>query len=302
MSQSSTSADRPEIERRFASVAIVGMGLIGSSVARALRASQPGARLKGYDQQANVREQVRQLGLVDEVAASAAEAASGSELVILCVPVGTSEAVACSLGPALGASAIVTDVGSSKSLVAARLRRVLPGARLVPAHPIAGSDRSGPDAGSAELFRDRWCILTPDEHARTEDVESISAFWRSLGARVEIMSAEQHDLVLAAISHVPHLLAFASMAAVAALEEEHGHDFTRFAAGGFRDFTRLAAANPQVWKDIFLSNKVAIRGVSTVFRSMSEQLERLVEADDEEALLRALGNAQRTRLAMSPVG
>lgn len=302
MSQSSTSADRPEIERRFASVAIVGMGLIGSSVARALRASQPGARLKGYDQQATVREQVRQLGLVDEVAASAAEAASGSELVILCVPVGTSEAVARSLGPALGASAIVTDVGSSKSLVAARLRRVLPGARLVPAHPIAGSDRSGPDAGSAELFRDRWCILTPDEHARTEDVESISAFWRSLGARVEIMSAEQHDLVLAAISHVPHLLAFASMAAVAALEEEHGHDFTRFAAGGFRDFTRLAAANPQVWKDIFLSNKVAIRGVSTVFRSMSEQLERLVEADDEEALLRALGNAQRTRLAMSPVG
>lgn len=283
----------------FRQITIIGLGLIGSSVARAIRRVRPAIRLRGYDNSAAVRGEVRELNLVDELFERASEATSNSDLVILCVPVGSIRRVAQDASAGISPSAIVIDVGSSKSLASAVLRQSLPNARIVPAHPFAGSERSGPAAGSAELFRDRWCILTPDEHAALEDVEAVASFWRSLGSRVEIMSAEQHDLVAAAISHVPHLLAFSSVAAVTALEEKHGQPFIKFASGGFHDFTRLAAANPLVWKDVFLSNKSAIIEVCALFRNMAGMLERLIEDGDEDALLGALEKPQLTRLNMS---
>jgi cyclohexadieny/prephenate dehydrogenase len=286
------------VQRTFETIAILGLGLIGSSIARAVRASGSNARLKAYDQDSAVREQVARLNLVDDMCESASQAAAGSDLVVLCVPVGAIEGLAKSMSGSLAPQAVVMDVGSSKALVGCALRRHLPDATIVPAHPIAGSHRSGPAAGSAELFQDRWCILTPDENTSPSDVEAVSAFWQSLGAKVEVMPARQHDLVVAAISHVPHLLAFSSVAAVAALEEQHGHPFIKYAAGGFRDFTRLAAADPIVWKDIFLSNKPAIAEVSALFRSMSEALERLIADGDEDALLGTLRRVQEMRLGL----
>jgi len=289
----------PAVAKQFRTVAIIGLGLIGSSIARALGASDPGVHLKAYDFAIEVRQQARRLNVVHQVAESADDAVSGADLVILCVPVRAMEAVAQSLSRSIGKDAIVTDVGSSKSLVSSVLRRILPGARIVPGHPVAGSERSGPEAGSAELFEGRWCILTPDRHTDPDDVEAIASFWRSLGAKVEIMSAQQHDLVLAAISHVPHLLASSSVAAVAALEEKHGQPFLEFSAGGFHDFTRIAAANASVWKDIFLSNKEAIVQVCSLFRNMAERLEQLITDEDEATLLQELEQARQVRLNLN---
>lgn len=292
------SMKRPVNDQRT-TVGIIGMGLIGSSIAAAVRSCSPGVRLKGYDSCAVVREQVRLLNLVDEVSGNAAQCAAETDLMILCVPVGAMESVAKSMAESLAPHTIVTDVGSTKSEVSSILRRILPDAKVVPAHPIAGSDRSGPAAGTAELFKDRWCILTPEPDTSLEVIQTVSTFWQSLGARVEIMAPEDHDLIAAAISHVPHLLAFSAVAAVAALEKQHGRSFIKFAAAGFQDFTRLAAANPLIWKDILLTNKAAIADVSTVFRDMVQLLDNMIVAGDEQALLGLLEKVQQARLNIS---
>lgn len=287
------------MEKQFGTVAIIGLGLIGSSIARAVRKSHPYIRLEGYDLAAEVRDQARQLDLLDQVREVADEAVSGANLVIFCVPIGAMEALTRSLSAGIGKDAIVSDVGSSKSFVSSILRRNMPRARIVPAHPVAGSEKSGPQAGSSDLFEGRWCILTPDEHTTPEDVGHVSLFWRSLGAKVKVMSPEQHDLILAAISHVPHLLASSAVAAVTALERKHEHPFMEFSAGGFRDFTRIAAANSALWKDIFLTNKEAIAQVCSMFRSVSEQLEQLIATGDEAGLLQELNQARQARLDLN---
>src|SRR6185503_14457307 len=190
----------------FQSVAIIGLGLIGSSIARAVHERLPGVRLSGYDLDPAVRERARALALVDRVADAAGEAARGADLVIFCVPVGAMAAAAEAVAPGIAADALVSDVGSCKSFVVEELRRALPEARIVPAHPVAGTENSGPDAGFASLFQGRWCILTPEAGAEAADVARLSDFWAALGARVEIMDAAHHDVVLAVTSHLPHLI------------------------------------------------------------------------------------------------
>ncbi len=293
--------DRP-VRKTLDTVAIVGLGLIGSSIARAVRSSQAGVHVTGYDVAPQVREQARAMDLVDLVADNVQDAVRGSDLITLCVPVGAIEAVARSICGTLSPDSLVTDVGSTKAKVGAALRRALPHARIVPAHPVAGSERSGPAAGSAQLFDGRWCILTPEPDAAPEDVQAVAAFWRSLGSRVEIMSAARHDRLLAAISHVPHLLAFSAVAAVAALEQQQGQPIMKYAAGGFRDFTRIAGADPQMWSDIFLSNRQAVLETAAAFRTMSERIESLIAAADEAALLEQLESARRTRLDLCAEG
>lgn len=284
--------------QRINTIAIIGLGLIGSSIARAARLADPSLCLKGYDASAEVCDVARRLKLVDEVRQLPEEVVRDADLVILCVPVGIMEEIACSITASVSASAIITDVGSSKTWVGRMLRTSMPGARIVPAHPVAGSEQSGPLAGSPDLFRGRWCILTPETCTEASDTEAVSSFWQALGAKVAIMTAEQHDLVLAGISHVPHLLAFSAVAAVIELENEQGYPIFEFAAGGFRDFTRIAAANPQVWRDIFISNKAAILEVSSRFRTAAERLEGLLLAEDDHAILKELMAAQEARSGM----
>ena len=284
------------MDKNVDTVAILGLGLIGSSVAKALRLKRPLVQIKGYDSSSDVRAEAGQLDLVDTLNDSPQEAVRGADIVILCVPVGATSEVAQSLQACLGRECIVTDVGSTKAQVSAALRRDLPGLRIVPAHPVAGSERSGPGAGSAHLFEDRWCILTPDGKADAQDVAAIADLWSSFGAKVEIMSPERHDLVLAAISHVPHLVAFAAVAAAAELEEERGHPILAYAGSGFRDFTRIAGANPQLWKDIFVSNKEAVLQVSAALRTVSDRLASLIDGSDEGKLLEELERAREQRL------
>lgn len=268
----------------FRNIALIGMGLIGSSIARAVREAMPDVRLVAHDAAPAVRERVRALGLVDAVAETAGEAAHGAELVILCVPVGTMQDAALAIRDHLASGAVVSDVGSSKAAVAAALREVLPGASIVPAHPVAGTENSGPDAGFAALFRGRWCILTPDEDAAEGDVARLSAFWSALGAKVEVMDSRHHDLVLAVTSHLPHLIAFTIVGTASDLERVTESEVIKYSAGGFRDFTRIAASNPTMWRDIFLTNKEAVLDMLQRFTEDLSHLQRAIRRDDGDTL------------------
>ena len=264
----------------FQSVAIVGLGLIGSSIARAVHERLPDVRVSGFDLDPAVRDRAGALALVDRVADAAEDAARGADLVIFCVPVGAMAAAAEAIAPGLSPDALISDVGSCKAFVAEELRRALPRARIVPAHPVAGTENSGPDAGFSSLFQGRWCILTPEADADPADVERLSAFWTALGARVEIMDAAHHDVVLAVTSHLPHLIAYTIVGTASDLEDVTQSEVIKYSAGGFRDFTRIAASNPAMWRDVFLTNKDAVLATLRQFNDDLAYLEQAILADD----------------------
>lgn len=260
----------------FARVAVIGLGLIGSSVARAVREAMPGVRLTGHDADPQVRETARALALADDVADHPGAAVLDAELVVLCVPVGAVGAVAAELAPDLPEGVIVTDVGSSKASVAQALAEALPGVAVVPAHPVAGTERSGPEAGFATLFRNRWCILTPAEDADPVAVERVAEFWRRLGADIEQMAPEHHDRVLAVTSHLPHLIAYTIVGTASDLEEVTQSEVIKYSAGGFRDFTRIAASDPTMWRDVFLNNREAVLDMLQRFSEDLSALQRAI--------------------------
>jgi cyclohexadieny/prephenate dehydrogenase len=267
----------------FERVAIIGLGLIGSSIARAARDNIAGLHLTGYDADPATRQRALELALID-VCDSPDAAVADADLVILCVPVGAMGTAARGLAPALKPGAIVSDVGSSKTAVSDELVAALPQAIVIPGHPIAGTENSGPDAGFAALFTGRWCILTPRADAPAEAVARLAGFWSAIGARVEVMDARQHDLTLAVTSHLPHLIAFTIVGTARELENVTEGEVIKYSAGGFRDFTRIAASNPTMWRDIFLSNKDAVLDVLQRFLGDLAGLEQAIRKDDGEAL------------------
>jgi cyclohexadieny/prephenate dehydrogenase len=260
----------------FARVAVIGLGLIGSSVARAVREAMPSVRLTGHDADPQVRETARALKLVDDVADQAGAAVIDADLVVLCVPVGAIGAVAAELAPDLPEGVVVSDVGSSKASVAQALAAALPGVTVVPAHPVAGTERSGPEAGFASLFRHRWCILTPAEDTDPVVVERVAEFWRRLGADIEQMAPEHHDRVLAITSHLPHLIAYTIVGTASDLEEVTQSEVIKYSAGGFRDFTRIAASDPTMWRDVFLNNREAVLDMLQRFSEDLSALQRAI--------------------------
>ncbi len=268
----------------FRQVAIVGLGLIGSSIARGVRQMLPDVRVAGYDADAAVRATATRIGLADRIADTAADAVQGADLVILCVPVGAMGAAAADFAGALGPDAIVTDVGGSKESVIAALRAVLPEATIVPGHPVAGTEHSGPEAGFATLFRGRWCILTPEEGADAGVVARLRGFWEKLGANVEIMTPRHHDLVLAVTSHVPHLIAYSIVGTASDLEEVTQGEVIKYSAGGFRDFTRIAASDPTMWRDVFLNNREAVLEILQRLTEDVTMLQRAIRWGDGDAL------------------
>jgi cyclohexadieny/prephenate dehydrogenase len=268
----------------FARVSIIGLGLIGSSIARAIRENMPGVTLTGHDVSPETRETARALRLVDDVADSASAAVIDAALVILCVPVGAMGEVAASIAADVPPEAIISDVGSSKASVAATLAAELPGNICIPAHPVAGTERSGPEAGFASLFHNRWCILTPPRGCDPAKVAQLQAFWERLGANVEIMDAQHHDLVLAITSHLPHLIAYTIVGTASDLEEVTRSEVIKYSAGGFRDFTRIAASDPTMWRDVFLSNKDAVLEMLQRFSEDLTALQRAIRWGDGDAL------------------
>ena len=268
----------------FERVAIIGLGLIGSSVARAVRGAMPSVRLTGHDASAEVRETARALGICHDVADAGGAAVTDADLVILCVPVGAMATVAADIAADLPADAIVSDVGSSKATVARVLAEALPTHAIVPAHPVAGTERSGPEAGFATLFQNRWCILTPVETTPAAATERVRAFWERLGANVEVMDAVHHDLVLAITSHLPHLIAYTIVGTASDLESVTRSEVIKYSAGGFRDFTRIAASDPVMWRDVFLSNKEAVLEMLQRFSEDLTALQRAIRWGDGDAL------------------
>jgi len=266
------------------SLAIIGLGLLGGSVGRAVASHAPGIATTGYDADPTVRHKARELGLVGTVCESAAEAVAEADLVILCVPVGAMRAAALDIAGSLPAHAIVSDVGSSKQSVVEHLAEVLPGHTIIPAHPVAGTEQSGPEAGFASLFENRWCILTPPEGADGAAVDALTEFWASLGAKIEIMDAEHHDLVLAVTSHIPHLIAYTIVGTASDLEEVTRGEVIKYSAGGFRDFTRIAASDPTMWRDVFLNNKTAVLEMLGRFTEDLTALQRAIRSGDGEKL------------------
>ncbi len=260
----------------FARVTLIGLGLIGSSIARAVRAEMPTVRLTGHDADPDVRAAADRLQLCDDIADTPGAAVIDADLVILCVPVGAMGAVAAEFAADLPADAIVSDVGSCKAAVARALADALPGATIVPAHPVAGTERSGPEAGFATLFHKRWCILTPMEGTPDAAVERVAAFWQRLGAEVERMTPEHHDRVLAVTSHLPHLIAYTIVGTASDLEQVTRSEVIKYSAGGFRDFTRIAASDPTMWRDVFLTNREAVLEMLQRFSEDLSQLQRAI--------------------------
>ena len=268
----------------FAHITIIGLGLIGSSIAHGVKASMPTARITGYDADAAVRARVQELGFCDDVADSAGAAVIDADLVLLCVPVGAMASIAADMAEDLPEDAVISDVGSSKGNVIASLQAALPDARIIPAHPVAGTEHSGPDAGFATLFHDRWCILTPPDNAQEGDIERVRAFWEKLGANIEIMNAKHHDLVLAVTSHLPHLIAYTIVGTASDLEDVTRSEVIKYSAGGFRDFTRIAASDPTMWRDVFMSNKDAVLEMLQRFSEDLTALQRAIRWDKGDEL------------------
>ncbi|ODU20201.1 MAG: cyclohexadienyl dehydrogenase [Sphingomonas sp. SCN 67-18] len=268
----------------FARISIIGLGLIGSSIARAVRQYMPTARLTGHDADPAVRDTAKRLDLCDDVTDTPGAAVIDADLVILCVPVGAMGALAEAIAADLPADAVVSDVGSSKAGVAAALKAALPHATIIPAHPVAGTENSGPEAGFATLFQKRWCILTPADDADAAAVARVEAFWRALGANVETMAPDHHDLVLAVTSHLPHLIAYTIVGTASDLEAVTRSEVIKYSAGGFRDFTRIAASDPVMWRDVFIANKDAVLDMLQRFSEDLTALQRAIRWGDGDAL------------------
>jgi cyclohexadieny/prephenate dehydrogenase len=286
----------------FSRVAIIGLGLIGSSLARAIRADMPTVRVTGHDASAEVRDIARRIDLCDDIADNAGAAVTDADLVILCVPVRAMEAVAAEIAPDLPAEAIVSDVGSCKAEILAGLTRALPGRTVIPAHPVAGTENSGPEAGFATLFKGRWCIVTPPADADPTAVERIAEFWRRIGANVDTMDAQHHDLVLAVTSHLPHLIAYTIVGTASDLEDVTRSEVIKYSAGGFRDFTRIAASDPTMWRDVFLANKDAVLEMLQRFSEDLSALQRAIRWGDGDALFSLFTRTRAVRRSIIEEG
>jgi len=290
-------------EPLFDRLALIGVGLIGSSIARAARQQGVVRSIVATARTVATRHRVAELGLADQVVDSNAAAAAGADLVIVCIPVGQSGPVAQEIAPHLKRGAILSDVGSVKTAVRdAMAPHVPPGVHLIPAHPVAGTEHSGPDAGFAELFVNRWCILTPPAAADTAAVERLAAFWRALGASVEKMPAEHHDLVLAMTSHLPHLIAYTIVGTAEDLSEVTRSEVLKFSAGGFRDFTRIAASDPTMWRDVFLANKDAVLEILGRFNEDVATLTRAIRRGDGETLFNLFTRTRAIRRGIVDMG
>ncbi len=287
----------------FKRIALIGFGLIGGSIARAARLQGLASEIVTTARSAKTRARVAELGIVDAVMESNADAVRDADLVILCIPVGACGAVAQEISAHLKRGAIISDVGSVKGAVVRDMAPHLPdGVHFVPAHPVAGTEHSGPDSGFAELFINRWCILTPPAGVDADAIEKLRGFWTAIGARVEIMTPDHHDLVLAITSHLPHLIAYTIVGTADELAKVTSSEVIKFSAGGFRDFTRIAASDPTMWRDVFLANKDAVLEMLGTFNEDLSKLTRAIRRGDGEALFEHFTRTRAIRRGIVEIG
>jgi cyclohexadieny/prephenate dehydrogenase len=287
----------------FEKMALLGLGLLGSSLSHAARRGGVVQHISGFARSPETRATAFELGLVDSIHDTAAEAVQNADLVILCSPIGTYGDLAQQIAPHLKAGAILTDVGSVKAAVVRDMAPHLPlNVHFIPGHPIAGTEQSGPRSGFASLFDNRWCILTPPPHTDAAALARLKAFWEALGSQVDEMTPEHHDLVLAITSHLPHLIAYNTVATASDLEEVTKSEVIKYSAGGFRDFTRIAASDPTMWRDVFLNNREAVLEMLGRFSEELSLLQRAIRWGDGDTLFELFTRARDVRRGIVQAG
>jgi cyclohexadieny/prephenate dehydrogenase len=287
----------------FRKIALIGAGLIGSSIAHAARRKALAGHIAAYVPRPETRAKAEKAGFADSLHAEIAPAIKDADLVVLATPIGTYAALAASIAPHLEKGAILTDVGSVKSVVVRDVGPLVPeGVHFIPGHPVAGTEQSGPEAGFAELFDGRWCILTPVANTDPAALEKLKGFWRACGGDVEVMDPEHHDLVLAITSHVPHLIAYNIVGTAADLETVTQSEVIKYSASGFRDFTRIAASDPTMWRDIFLNNREAVLEMLGRFNEDLAALQRAVRWGDGDALFNLFTRTRAIRRSIIEAG
>ena len=287
----------------FERVALIGIGLIGSSLCHIMRREKLAGHIAGFARSGATRRKAQELHLVDSVHETAVVAVRDADLVFLCSPIGTYGEVAREIAPALKPGAILSDVGSVKGAVVRDVGPHVPeGVHFIPGHPIAGTELSGPESGFAELFTNRWCVLTPLPGSNATAVARLEKFWRACGSNVETMTPEHHDLVLAITSHLPHLIAYNIVATAADLEEVTDSEVIKFSAGGFRDFTRIAASDPTMWRDVFLNNREAVLEMLGRFSEDLSALQRAIRWGDGDSLHALFSRAREIRRGIIAAG
>ncbi|MEM7618893.1 MAG: prephenate/arogenate dehydrogenase family protein [Pseudomonadota bacterium] len=287
----------------FPKVTLIGLGLMGSSLCHAMRRKGIAGHISGHDHNPETREKAFELKLVDDVFENPTNAIKEADLIILCVPVGGCGEIVEDIKYAMKPGAILTDVGSVKSQVITDILPHLPeDVHFIPGHPVAGTEYSGPEAGFAELYDGRWCILTPLENTDPGAIAKLTTFWQSCGSSVEIMSAEHHDKVLAITSHIPHLIAYNIVGTASELEHDTLSEVIKFSAGGFRDFTRIASSDPVMWRDIFLNNKEAVLEMLGRFSEDLSALQRAIRRNDGQQLFDHFARTRAIRQSIIEAG
>lgn len=282
----------------FKKVAIIGIGLIGSSLARVLKREKAAEIVSAFDANQKYLAEALTLGIIDEAGQSAQDAVRDADVVVLSTPVGAYGAIVKEIAPVLKSGAIITDVGSVKKYAVEQIEQNLPvksGVIVVPGHPVAGTEKSGPAAGFDTLFEGRWYILTPSERSTPEAVEKISEMWKLAKMKVDTMTAAHHDKVMAAVSHLPHLIAFSIVGTVADLEGYEQQEIIKYSASGFRDFTRIAGSDPTMWRDILLNNKETILELIQRFVEDLIALQRNIRWDEGDKLFSLFSRTQKIR-------
>lgn len=284
-------------------VALIGLGLIASSMFWAIKRGGLAGEVTGYARSQATRDTAREIGLCDRVCETAAEAVKGADLVVLCVPVGVMGAVAAEISPHLKPGATVSDVGSVKGAVIDAVAPHLPeGVHFVPGHPLAGTEHSGPTSGFAALFDNRWCLLVPVEGSDRAAVDRLRLFWEGMGANVDEMEAEHHDLVLSVTSHTPHLIAYTMVGVADDLGRVTDSEVIKYSAAGFRDFTRIAASDPTMWRDVFLANKDATLEILGRFTEELFALQRAIRTGDGDHLFDYFSHTRDIRRGIIEAG
>ena len=287
----------------FKQVTIIGFGLIGSSIARAILKTNAAQKIVCADLSREVCDKAMELGIAHAITTDIAKSVKGSDLIILCVPVGAMALTAEKIAPHLEKGCIVTDTGSVKTSVMTVLQRALPsGVHIVGGHPLAGTENSGPESGFAELFINRWCVLTPMQHTELKAVEKLTKLWESFGSNIEIMDAQRHDLVLGITSHLPHLIAYTIVGTATDLEEDLKGEVIKFSASGFRDFTRIAASDPTMWRDVFLNNKDAVLEILQRFTEDLTAMQKAIRKGDGDYLYKTFRDTRAIRRAIIDAG
>ena len=280
----------------FKKVCIIGCGLIGSSLARSIKKNNLAVKIVSSNRSEAINKKVVELNIVDDSSSNTKKMASGSDLIIIATPLSSYKDVILKIKDTLNGDVILTDVGSVKENITNLIEKHIPeNISWIPSHPIAGTEESGPEAGFAELFKNRWCILTPSKKAKEKDISLLKTFWENVGSKVDIMEAKKHDHILAITSHMPHLIAYNIVTTSLNIQDEKKSEIVKYSASGLRDFTRIAASNPIMWRDIFIQNKKNTSELINKFISNLEELKKAIENEDGKKLEEIFSKTKKIR-------